>query len=85
MSCREVIIKREKLLKEIGVCDLIVRNSGNTAKSKFGYDMILVQGPSCLFSAVIEKPFFPSSRQVTIFDGRHDEHTCFRLPNISRP
>ena len=28
-------------------------------------DMILVQGPSCLFSAVIEKPFFSSSRQVT--------------------
>ncbi len=44
-----------------------------------------MQGPSCLFSAVIEKPFFSSSRQVTIIDGRHDEHpsshTCFPLPN----
>ena len=53
--------------------------------------MILVQGPSCLFSAVIEKPFISSSRQVTIFDVRHDQYithvflyqTFSALDNIS--
>jgi hypothetical protein len=54
--------------------------------------MILVQGPSCLFSAVIEKPFFSSSRQVTMyFDARHDQYithvfvyqTFSALDNIS--
>jgi hypothetical protein len=45
------------------VCKVIVRSReyGEMEES----DMILVQGPSCLFSAVIEKPFFSSSRQVT--------------------
>jgi hypothetical protein len=46
--------------------------------------MILVQGPSCLFSAVIETPFFSSSRQVTIFDGRHDEQVSSHMFSFTK-
>lgn len=71
---------RVVIIKEIGVCKFIVRSREYGEME--GSDMILVQGPSCLFSAVIEKPFFPSSRQVT--KSRHDEHvSCHTsLPNI---
>jgi hypothetical protein len=74
-TCRCVVIIKRVIIKRDRGLHLIVRNSGNTAISKFGYDMILVQGPSCLFSAVIEKPFFSSSRQVTIIDARQSSST----------
>lgn len=35
MSCRCVVI----IKKEIGACNLIASNSGDTATSKFGYDI----------------------------------------------
>ena len=101
MGCRRrVIIKIDRGFLYFLYFFICFGTSGNMASNMEGRRTELgsqaqAQGPSCLFSAAIEKPFSSSSRRVTTqFDvrvSRHDQHVLWShmhnspllpLPNI---